>query len=69
LYGAETWILRKIDQKYLENLKMWCWRRIENISVTDHVGKEVLKRVKEKRNSLQTTKRRKLVTSCVESTL
>jgi len=23
---AETWTLRKIDQKYLESFKMWCWR-------------------------------------------
>jgi len=25
LYGAETWILRGVDQKYLEGLEMWCW--------------------------------------------
>jgi hypothetical protein len=23
LYGAETWTLRKVDQKYLESFKMW----------------------------------------------
>ena len=23
LYGAETWTLRKLDQKYLESLEMW----------------------------------------------
>jgi hypothetical protein len=27
LYGAETWTLRKLDQKYLESFEMWCWRR------------------------------------------
>jgi hypothetical protein len=27
LYGAETWTLRKVDQKYLESFEMWCWRR------------------------------------------
>jgi hypothetical protein len=27
LYGAETWTLRKMDQKYLESFEMWCWRR------------------------------------------
>jgi len=37
---AETWILRKIDQKYLENMKMRCWTKIEKISWTDHVRKE-----------------------------
>jgi hypothetical protein len=32
---------------------MWCWRRMENISWTDHVrNKEVLLRVKEQRNIL-----------------
>jgi hypothetical protein len=35
LYGAETWTLGKIDQKYLESFEMWCWRRIEKISWID----------------------------------
>jgi predicted oxidoreductase (fatty acid repression mutant protein) len=25
---AETWTLRKVDQKYLENFEVWCWRRM-----------------------------------------
>jgi hypothetical protein len=25
LYGAETWTLWKVDQKYLESFEMWCW--------------------------------------------
>jgi len=29
LYGAETWTLRAVDQKNLENFEMWCWRRME----------------------------------------
>ena len=33
-YGAETWTLRKTDQKCLEHFEMWCWRRME-ISWTD----------------------------------
>jgi hypothetical protein len=37
LYGAETWTLWKVDQKYLEHFEMWCWRRMEKISWTDHV--------------------------------
>jgi hypothetical protein len=28
LYGAENWMLRAADQKYLESFEMWCWRRI-----------------------------------------
>ena len=45
LYGAETWTLRAADQKHLESFEMWCWRRIEKISWTDHVrNEEVLHR-------------------------
>jgi len=48
LYGAETWTLRPVDQKHLESFEMWCWRRMEKISWTDHVrNEEVLLRVKE----------------------
>jgi hypothetical protein len=36
LYDAETWTLQA-DQKHLESFEMWCWRRIEKISWTDHV--------------------------------
>jgi hypothetical protein len=38
LYGAETWTLRAVDQKHLESSEMWCWRRIEKISCTAHMG-------------------------------
>jgi hypothetical protein len=48
LYGAETWTLRAVDQKHLEIFEMWWWRRMENISWTDHVrNEEVLLIVKE----------------------
>jgi len=53
LYGAETWTLRAVDQKHLESCEMWCWKRMEKISWTDHVrNEEVLLRVKEQRNIL-----------------
>jgi hypothetical protein len=59
-YGAETWTLRKVDEKYLESFEMWCWRRMEKISWTDRVrNEEVLHRVKEERNILHTTNGRK----------
>jgi hypothetical protein len=39
---------------------MWCWRRTEKISWTDHVrNKEVLLRVKEQRNILHEISKRK----------
>ena len=60
LYGAETWALRAVEQKQLESSEMWCWRRMENISWTDHVrNEEVLLRVKEHRTILNEISKRK----------
>jgi hypothetical protein len=60
LYGAETWTLRAVDQKHLESFEMWCWKRMEKISWTDHVrNEEVLLRVKEQRNILHEIRKRK----------
>ena len=60
LYGAETWTLRAVDQKHLESLEMWCWRRMEKISWTDHVRNEdVPLTVKEQRNILHEIRKRK----------
>jgi len=60
LYGAETWTLRATDQKLLESFEMWCWRRMEKISWTDHVrNEEVLLRVNEQRNILLEIRKRK----------
>jgi hypothetical protein len=59
-YGAETWIVQKVDQNYMESFEMWCWRRMEKISWTDRVrNEEVLHRVKEERNILHTIQIRK----------
>ena len=60
LYGAEALTLRAVDQKHLESLEMWSWRRMEKISWTDHVrNEEVLLRVKEQRNILHEIRKRK----------
>jgi len=60
LDGAETWTIRAVDQKHLECFAMWCWRRMEKISWTDHVRNEdVLLRVKEQRNILHEKRKRK----------
>ena len=60
LYGAETWTLRAVDQKQLETFEMWCWRRMEKVSWTDHVrNEEVLLRVKEQSNILHEISKRK----------
>jgi hypothetical protein len=58
LYGAETWTLRKVDQKYLDSFEMWCWRRMK-ISRTDRVRKWKYYRVRHERNTLHAIKRRK----------
>jgi hypothetical protein len=61
LYGAETWTLRAVDQKHLESFEMWCWRRMEKISWTDHVrNEELLHGVREQRNILHEIRKRKV---------
>ena len=61
LYGAETWILGQVGQKYLKSFEMWCSRDTEKISRTDRVRNEdVLHRVKEERNILHIIKKRSL---------
>jgi hypothetical protein len=69
LYGAESWILRKEVQKYLESFETCCWRRTEKISRTNYVrNEEVLQKVKEEMNILQIIQKGRLtgfVTSCV----
>jgi hypothetical protein len=40
LYGAEIWTLREVDQKHLESLVIWSWKRMEKISWTDRVRKK-----------------------------
>ena len=52
--------LQAVDQKHLESSEMWCWRRMKEISWTDHVrNEEVLLRVKEQRNILHEIRKRK----------
>jgi hypothetical protein len=58
LYGAETWTLRKLDQKYLESFEMRYQRRMEKISWTDQVRNEVVLQTVKERTILHTTKER-----------
>jgi hypothetical protein len=59
LYGSVAWTLRQTDRNYLGSSEMCCWRKIEKITWIDRVrNEEVLQRVKEERNILQTMKRR-----------
>jgi hypothetical protein len=59
LYGDETWTLQRAGQKHLEGFKC-CWRKMEMISWTEDVKKEVLHNVKKERNIPHTLKRRKV---------
>ena len=60
LYGAETWTLRREEEKILGAFEMWVWRRMEKISWTDKVKNvEVLERIGEKRQILEVIKNRK----------
>jgi len=48
-------------KKHMESFEMWCWRRMEKISRTDHVrNEEVLLRVNEQRNILHEISKRKV---------
>jgi len=54
------WVIPRLDQKHTESIEMWCCRRMEKISWTDHVRNEdVLLRVKEQRNILHEINKRK----------
>ena len=53
LRGSETCTLRTLEQKYLENFEMWCWRRIEKTKWSEKVANEqVLGRIGKKRTLL-----------------
>ena len=53
---------QKLDQKYLENIEMCYWRRMEQIISIDCVRNEdVLNRVRDERNILRTVKWRKAI--------
>ena len=58
-YGANNLTHWPVDQKYLESSEMWCRRRLEKISCTDHVRRKKCFKNKKWRNILHTVKRRK----------
>jgi hypothetical protein len=40
LYCSESCTLRKLEWKYLESFKMWCWRRMGKIKWSEKVNNE-----------------------------
>ena len=60
LYGAETWTLRRSEEKRIEAFEMWIWRRMERVKWTDRIRNEaVLERVGEERMMLKLIRKRK----------
>ena len=54
LYGSETWILRKLERKYLGSFEMWCWRRMEKIKWLEKVTNEQVHEHKGQKRTLLT---------------
>jgi hypothetical protein len=60
IHNKFTYNKHRSDLKYLESVRIWCWRRMEKISWTDHVrNEEVLHTAKEKTGILHPIKRKK----------
>jgi len=58
-YGAETFTIRKVDEKRMGKFEMWCWRMMDKNGYTNGVNsEEVLHRIKEEKDILYLIKRR-----------
>lgn len=61
LYGCEAWTIKEDLRKRVEAFEMWAYRRMLRIGWTQKVtNDEVLRRVNQKRELLQTVKQRKV---------
>jgi hypothetical protein len=59
-YGCEAWTITASEQKRLEAMEMWCYRRMVKIMWTGRVtNQEVLRRAGEKRNIINTLRSRR----------
>jgi len=60
LYGSETWTLGKNEERVINTLETWCWRRMLKIKWTNRItNDEVLQRAKEERLLLKIKKNRR----------
>jgi len=48
LYACETWTIRKQEEKTIEALEMWIWRRIMRVSWTERKTNEWVREAKKK---------------------
>ena len=60
LYDAETWTLRRNEQKRLESFEMWSWKGMGLVKWTDKINAVVLERVGDGRIMVELTKNRKI---------
>jgi len=63
LYACETWTIRKQEEKMIEALEMWIWRRIMRVSWTVRKTNEWMREqvgVSEERSMLAEVKKRKI---------
>ena len=58
LFACESWTLKQNNIKKLETFEMWLWRKIEGIKWQDHITKEILNKVGEKRSLINNITRR-----------
>jgi hypothetical protein len=60
LYGSEAWTITAAEQKRLEAMETWCYRRMLKIKWTERItNEEVLRIVGEKRNIMITVRKRR----------
>lgn len=60
LYGPESWVINKADERYLENFEMWFWRRLLRVSWTElRTNDSVLNEICEPRELIRYIKERR----------
>ncbi|VVC32501.1 Hypothetical protein CINCED_3A022619 [Cinara cedri] len=60
LYGCETWILNKAEQRTLESFEMWCRERMLRVSWIEHrTNESILSEIDESREILKTIRARR----------
>ena len=60
LYGSETWILNKTEERKVEAFEMWCYRRSLRTNWTQRrTNESVLQEIGENRSILTTIQRRR----------
>ena len=65
MYGCETWMMNKADERRIEAAEMWFWRRLLKISRTEGISNEQIGiRTNEYTNRTVETHKAETVTLC-----